>query len=250
MGALAHYLEEEGLATTQISLVREHTAIIGPPRALWVPFELGRPLGAPNDAPFQTRVLLGALELLEAAAGPVLRDFPDDAPHSALPAGPMACPVYFPRQQQGAGATGELLSAFEDEVSQMNGWYDLSRQRGGRTTAGISGLDLDRIGSFLSGFLRGEREANPVAEVSTAAALRMAAEDLKACYFEAVAAQPGQTADSAELAEWFWGQTVAARVINAIREICLELPGEDYRLLGKLLLVPRTQLHRFRSPPS
>ena len=54
---MAHYIEEEGLATTQISLVRLHTEKIKPPRALWVPYELGRPLGQPNDPEFQKRVL-------------------------------------------------------------------------------------------------------------------------------------------------------------------------------------------------
>ena len=36
--------------TTGISLVRENTASMQPPRALWVPFPLGRPLGVPDDA--------------------------------------------------------------------------------------------------------------------------------------------------------------------------------------------------------
>ena len=46
---LAHFFEEEGLPTTQISLIRLHTEITKPPRALWVSFELGRPLGVPGD---------------------------------------------------------------------------------------------------------------------------------------------------------------------------------------------------------
>ena len=61
MGGLAHFLEDEGLATTQISLIRPQTENTKPPRALWVPFELGRPMGAPNDAAFQLRVLRAAL---------------------------------------------------------------------------------------------------------------------------------------------------------------------------------------------
>ena len=61
MSALGHYLEEEGIATTQISLIREHTEAMKPPRALWVPFVLGRPFGVPNDAAFQRRVVLAAL---------------------------------------------------------------------------------------------------------------------------------------------------------------------------------------------
>ncbi len=42
MSGLAHYFEDKGLATVIISLVRKHTILIRPPRALWVPFELGR----------------------------------------------------------------------------------------------------------------------------------------------------------------------------------------------------------------
>ncbi len=68
MGGLAIIFEEEGLATTQISLIRIHTERTRPPRALWVPFELGRPLGVPNDKPFQTRVLTAALGLLDRKA--------------------------------------------------------------------------------------------------------------------------------------------------------------------------------------
>ena len=71
------------------------------------------------------------------------------------------------------------------------------------------------------------------------------AEDLKAIYFEALTAQPGAPRDSVAMADWFWGETAAARVINAIREICLGMRDNEFQLLGKLLLVPRSQLHRF-----
>ena len=65
MSGLGHILENAGLSTVSISLVREHTERIVPPRALWVPFEFGRPLGVPGDADFQRRVLVAALKLLE-----------------------------------------------------------------------------------------------------------------------------------------------------------------------------------------
>ncbi len=51
-----------------------------PPRALWVPFELGRPMGVPNDQALQRRILLAALKLLEAGSRPILEDFPEEAP--------------------------------------------------------------------------------------------------------------------------------------------------------------------------
>ena len=83
MSALGHYLEEEGIASVAISLIRPQTENTKPPRALWVPFELGRPFGPPSDPAFQKRVILAALQLLEREDGPVLiEDFPDDDPRT------------------------------------------------------------------------------------------------------------------------------------------------------------------------
>ena len=61
--------------------MRENTEQMQLPRFLWVPFELGRPFGAPGEPDFQRRVLIAALALLERDDGPViLEDFPDEAP--------------------------------------------------------------------------------------------------------------------------------------------------------------------------
>jgi hypothetical protein len=247
VGGLAHYIEEEGLATSHISLIREHTEVIQPPRALWVPFELGRPLGVPNDPPFQTRVLLSALKLLEAPVGPILEDFFEDAPVTEAVADLPACPVSFETTDQNMTSTDKMIAAFTQEVDLMRNWYDLAVKKRGRTTSGISGLGPDKAAEFLAAFVRGDRNANPVSGVSLAAALRMVAEDLKAYYLEAVTAQSGQPTDSATLADWFWSQTLAAQVINAIREISLTISDDEFQLLGKLLLVPRIQLHRFNT---
>jgi hypothetical protein len=68
VSALGHYLEEEGIPTVTISLIRTQTENTKPPRALWVPFELGRPLGPPSDPAFQKGVILAALRLPRARA--------------------------------------------------------------------------------------------------------------------------------------------------------------------------------------
>ena len=47
---------------------------MNPPRALWVPFELGRPIGAPDEPDFQRRVVEAALALFAAPDGPVFLD--------------------------------------------------------------------------------------------------------------------------------------------------------------------------------
>ena len=83
MSALGHYLEEEGIATVAVVLIRPQAENTKPPRALWVPFELGRPFGPPNDPALQKRVLLDALNMLVEGGGPVrIIDFPDDDPRA------------------------------------------------------------------------------------------------------------------------------------------------------------------------
>jgi hypothetical protein len=68
-------IEREGIATVSISLLREVTEAIKPPRALFVPFPMGCPLGAPHDAALQHRVISAALSLLERSDVPVLEEF-------------------------------------------------------------------------------------------------------------------------------------------------------------------------------
>lgn len=244
MGGLSHYFEEEGLPTTQISLIREHTEKIKPPRALWVPFELGRPLGVPNDPAFQTRVLMEALELLQSPRGPVLKDFTEDAPETIGYGGPPACPVDFHPHTEPISEIDQLLAVFIEEFSQVRSWYDLAKEKRGRTTAITGGDGVEKLADRITGFVKEGSIIGGGDEVSQGTALRMTVEDLKACYFEAVSIQPGQPTDSKSLADWFWGETVAAKVIHKIREICQE--SHDASLKHTTLaLIPKAQLHRF-----
>src|ERR1700744_2372354 len=73
-------LEERGFSTVAIVSVRAKAKKTRPPRALWTTSQLGRPLGEPGDPPFQRRVLMAALGLLERADRPVILDDCTDAP--------------------------------------------------------------------------------------------------------------------------------------------------------------------------
>lgn len=245
MGGLSHYFEDEGIATTQISLIKEHTQKIKPPRALWVTFPLGRPLGNPNDPEFQRDVLSRALELLNEPEGPVLADYPRDADDdSADPAIP-ACPVDFSSRDQELTSVELLLRKFESEFNSMYTWYTIASAQKGRTTSGVGELDLDEIIGLYSDFVTGNQPGLAQFEPTLADTLRLAAEDLKSCYFEALSAQPGQPTDAASLANWFWGETYAAAIINEVRKKCLDYGTKEMALAGKLLLIPRSQMHRF-----
>ncbi len=246
MGVLGHYIEEGGIATTQISLIREHTEIIKPPRALWVPFELGRPFGVPGDPDCQKRVLRRVLHILEAESGPVLEDYSEEAPPEEKASTPFACPVSFaPAAVDESGSTEGLLEAFQQEASQLRTWYDLAQENNDRTTVGVSGLTPEESVALISDFIRGREIPGLHSNQDLAAALRMAVQDLKAYYFEAVAAQPGRQGTKNELEDWFWGQTAAAKVLNELRRVCMQSTDQNLQFLGKLMIIPQSQLTRF-----
>ena len=118
--------------TTGISLVRENAASMQPPRSLWVSFPLGRPLGKPNDAAFQHRVITASLALLKQESGPILEDFPEDAPEVSIESTP-ACPVSFAKPKDADTWRGRLMS----ELASLQPWYAMGRRRrGGRTLVG------------------------------------------------------------------------------------------------------------------
>ena len=240
MGALGHYLEEEGLATTQISLVREHTELIQPPRALWVPFMLGRPFGAPNDPEFQRKVLIAALRLLEVESGPVLQDFPKDAP-ATLETSDMegfACPVNLSRPNPDSSGEMDMTQLLLDEVAQLLPWHDLAIKRLGRSTVGISGRSIEEAARYVTSHLGEPPPPSYDAGMSAAETLKRACDDLKAFYHEAAVAQPGNPTGD-EIQKWFWKQTTAGRVFLDLRDICRKRADPGMQALGRSVLVPR-----------
>ena len=210
---LARALESEGIATTSISMVREHTEKVKPPRALFVPFPFGHALGRPNDTDLQHRVLRAALDLLAEPTGPVLRDFPDDAEPGDQPAAPV----------QASGVT-PVVTVPDDpalETTQMRQYHEqwLARNAG-RTGFGLCGVPATRfrgVVRFLQAFARGEdtdMEERPAA-VPLPGFIRYCADDWKTLYFEArLTMKPGATGD--DVARWFWSETAAGQVLRGV----------------------------------
>ena len=152
---MGHYLEAEGLPTAQISLVCMHTELIQPPRALWVPFALGRPFGTPGEAAFQRRVISAALALFESESGPVIEDFPEDAPGEAPSyAEGWSCPVALGAPPAADAEVGSLEAALLQDFDKLRPWYDLACQaRDGLTNVGVSRMAIDDLVPFVAGFL-------------------------------------------------------------------------------------------------
>lgn len=211
---------------------------------MWVSFELGRPLGVPNDPEFQTRVLLAALRLLEAPGGPVLEDFPEDAPVSRDPITVLACPLDLAQKEVNLSDTEQLCAALEREITAMRPWYEMAVRKRGRTTVGVSGLGLEGIAKFICSFLREGQPKPPREDIPLPYVLNLATDDLKAFYFEGITSQPGQESPSSTaVSDWFWGETIAGKVLLAIRDVCKNSQDGLMQIVGKLLIVPSDQVH-------
>jgi hypothetical protein len=205
--------------------VREHTEIVRPPRALWVTFELGRPLGIPDDAPFQRRVVKAALDLLAHTDGPLVADYSEHAPEVTDFSG-WACPISLAPSQT------DSLAA---EIDRMATWYDQSVARLGRTTVGVSGLDMPGAGTLVSRALDGE--------LPDAQALKEAVDDLRAYYLEAASAFP-DPGTSATRKKWFWDETRLAEAILALQPKLAASADPQHKILANLTLIPAAERHR------
>ncbi len=236
MSAIAHFLERAGIATTGISLVRENTASLRPPRFLWVGFPLGRPLGVPGDAAFQQRVIRTALDLLAEPAGPVLRDYPEDAPETGTAAAmdPAFCALPMPAPTMALDARGRLAA----EIASLEPWFaQAKRARAGRSAAGASGLgraaQLDALATALDNL--------PV----TAAGIRtltLVLDDLKTFHTEAAAAMPGGAADWRGLQRWLWRETQLGASIRVLYEAYADHPLVALRAVARAI-APRGAFH-------
>jgi len=234
------------LATTQISLIRIHTEKTNPPRALWVPFELGRPLGVPNDPTFQTEVLTAAFDLLTLKHGPVILDYPEDVPEGTddfrkEDLTGMVCPIDLPQLTNNDAAASELGRALVTEMNTLSPWYDLAVRTRGRTTVGPSGLDLKVCAKFFAEFLENQEVAPPRADLLKGRVLKLVYEDLKAYYGEAITAQPGYVS-SLQVETWLFNETVFGKMLWTLRSICRASDDEYYQYLGGNSIVPDRQV--------
>jgi hypothetical protein len=228
-------LEERGLPTTVLALVLPQVEKTRPPRALMLPFMLGRPLGEPNDAPFQCRVLLQALRLLERTDGPVLLEhFPDDNPSwFDRPDWKPAVTLPAPIPLLGGPAWND---AFRAELTAVMPAWERFKARFGRSTVGLAGQSPEAWPAFATAFLDGAQPTVP-AHDTPALASRFLADDLKALYGEAVQAD-GAAPSARQIDNWFWRQTVAGQLLIALRTMSLTSENNALKTVGGRFFVP------------
>lgn len=232
MSGLAHYIEDEGIATVVVALLREHAEKMRPPRALFVPFQLGRPFGSPGDVPLQSDVLSAALALFDRESGPVLDDFDAGPAGVDESADTWVCPISF-AAPAGDASIGQRL---EQELGQLEPWYELGRERRGGTTVGLLAAPVGESARWLA--TRADAlDEEGFAGHSVVDSLRWSSQDLRSYYFEAASAQPGAEKGAA-LEAWFWEETTAGELLRAVRTRCLAAEDASVRAVGEFMLGP------------
>lgn len=239
MCALSHYIErgsEGRVATTGVSLIREHAEGMKPPRSLFVPFPLGRPLGAPDQPDFQRDVLWTALQLLETATETALADYPHDAPTTGDD--PWACAVALAPPEP-ANESEALRDQLVAEIRQLAPWHSESMKRRSRTTVGISGASLEQVeelATLLADFATGAEPTDGGIDWNHPMPVRLkfASDDLRAFYHESATAQPGASYPTdADLNDWLFNQTLLGTVLRQIVGRMRE--SEDRRVSGMVI---------------
>jgi hypothetical protein len=206
VSTLAHVFEAAGLHTVILASNRSVAEKMHPPRSLYCEFPLGRPLGEPNDAEFQRRVLVRALQLVETATEPTIVDYDVviEAETEAL-----ACnlpPRFDP----------DLLPAI-DEANGIRKAYDRAISKRGHTSVGrVATADdlvevlaaFDRIANGTDWLEAGLPSSDPINSVH----------DLRTYYEEAaLELVDGPTPGGRAAEEWFYESTEAGTTVMEAR---------------------------------
>jgi hypothetical protein len=202
-------------------------------------------MGAPNNVEFQMKVILGALNLLEEKEGPILIDFGEEDPTVEGTITNLVCPVNFAQKDEDLSDTEKLINTVKAEMNSLRPWYYEAIKKRGRTTVGVSGIELDGLIDFIAVFFDGGLPENPKEDIALPLVLNFATDDLKAFYFEAITAQPGQESPSGQVLEdWFWGETKAGKMFLKLKE---SLKGSEDGLIqavARIMIVPSSQAYR------
>ena len=202
---IARVLEERGLSTIALSLVREHTLKVKPPRAVWVPFPFGMSVGHRNDLAEQRAVLDLAFSTLDAATGPVLVDF-----------------VAAARNERAAP-----LQSSDVEIQARARTIDFPAEveaTRARWTArpGLSGVAPEQFGElarFLAGYVPGGDAdyGGRTPDVPLLQFIRYAVEDLRVMYMETRMHEfPGEASDDRQ--RWLLGSTGLGVLLRTLRD--------------------------------
>ncbi len=210
---LARAIEEQGLPTVTLALIREHAERVKPPRALWVPYPFGYALGKANDPAFQHRIIAAALGLFAQPSGPVLAEFTEDI------AAPARIVQATAAQATGVAADADPLA----ELTALRGYYERwVSEHDDRTLVGVSPVPQRRFRGLVKAMLDYAAGQTPEPDdkpddMPLNRFLRLGADDLKAFALEARMCQRPDDRDNA-LYAWFWSETGLGALLAKVAE--------------------------------
>ena len=231
MSVLAVYLEQKGISTVVVGSIRLHLEKVKPPRALWVPFELGRPLGGwiegddTEDANggFQLKVLSKALSLLDSpVATPVLDDFDLEDPSKGIDQGWQA-----PSMSACKSVSDEVRYLYSD-------WQEWQQKRG--TQTGLGGMEILDAVDYVERFGSANPASNPGDDLSDTLRYRFCVDDIKAFYLEA--AMNRGFPNSQQLGRWLWNECRVGALLKQHRAENSNNEDDSLKLVYDKFLVP------------
>ncbi len=210
-----------------LSLVPQQAKKIAPPRVLSVPFILGRPFGSPEDASFQYRVLDAALGLFTQTDSPIFSEFSEEALEISESPEEWVCPVSFNKEKEES-----LLENVKNEIALLKPRFERRKTVFGKTSFGISDVDLEDLAPFIHAFFSEEQNSK-----SDSSRLKLATDDLNAFYLEAALQQPSASEISA-FENWYWDETAAGELVKKVALHCQKSLDPGLQKTAKLLIVP------------
>lgn len=224
MSVIAHWLEEAGISTVVIGLVKMHMEAIKPPRALWVPFELGRPMGPPDNPELQREVLEQALRLVETAKESVLEEFATDDPRSVA-------------DEKWKPPAIQKHTTIADECVELKNFYQRQCVDKSRTSVGVAKTPILELAALVDEVF--ERESlRPIRpEISERLMLRLAFDDLKAYYIESALSGKGAPSGK-QVYDWIWHETLLGSRMRELRHRFMQSDDAKIQNLGTKFIVP------------
>ena len=202
--------EAAGIATVAIGSIREQLYGMAPPRGLFCDFPLGRPLGVPNDAAFQHRVLGRAFGLLESNE-PTVQDFGESIEDTATEV--LVCPLPARHDADAHPAV--------DEARGLRAAYDRAVAKHGNRAGAARLVDADSVPAAIEAFVR-VAEGVPWKEAGIPGVPARVSHDIRGYYEMAAMELVGHTPAAWTGYRWFRDETETGAVIKgaqrAIRE--------------------------------
>ena len=179
---------------------------MAPPRGLFCDFPLGRPLGIPNDAAFQHRVLARALGLLESD-GPTVQDFGESIEDTASEV--LVCPLPARHDPDAHPAV--------DEARGLRAAYDRAVAKHGNRAGAARLLDADAVPAAIESFIR-VAEGVPWKEAGIPGVPARVSHDIRGYYEMAAMEIVGHTPAAWTGYRWFRDETQTGAVIKAAQK--------------------------------